>query len=139
MNSLVLTYTPGVCVFPACSGFTPGWVYVHVGGGATCLIGPLLGTRIVGVCCVLYCTGRPHSQNTMSVCWECNLLFVCATIYSLKKLRSIIVKFPLVLWLRTVFPIWCVFYLTDGLWMYPVVYWHYTVAVYCTVIFLSSV
>lgn len=33
MNSLVLTYTPGVNVFPAHSGFTPGWVYVHVGGG----------------------------------------------------------------------------------------------------------
>ena len=90
MNSLVLTYTPGVCVFPARSGFTPGWVYVHVGGGTACFIGPLLGTCIAGVCCVLYCTGRPHSQNTMSVCWECNLLFLCATIYSLKKLRFIV-------------------------------------------------
>ena len=26
MNSLVLTYIPGVCVFPALSSFTPGWV-----------------------------------------------------------------------------------------------------------------
>ena len=34
INSLVLTYTPGVCVFPAHFGFTPQWVYVHVGGGA---------------------------------------------------------------------------------------------------------
>jgi len=74
INSLVLTYTPGVCVFPAHFGFTPGWVYVHVGGGAACLISPILGTCIVGVCCVLHCTGRPHSQNTMSLCWECNLL-----------------------------------------------------------------
>jgi len=41
INSLVLTYSPGVCVFPAHSGFTPGWVYVHVGGGAVCLISPL--------------------------------------------------------------------------------------------------
>jgi hypothetical protein len=64
MNSLVLTYTPGVCVFPARSGFTPGWVYVHVGGGAVCLISPILGTCIVAVCFVLHCTGRPHSQNT---------------------------------------------------------------------------
>jgi len=33
INSLVLTDTPDVCVFPARSGFTPGLVYVHVGGG----------------------------------------------------------------------------------------------------------
>ena len=26
------------CLFPARSGFTPGWVYVHVGGGVACLI-----------------------------------------------------------------------------------------------------
>ena len=129
--SALLTYTPGVCVFPARSTFTPGWVYVHVGGGAMCLISPILGTCIVGVCCVLHCTGRPHSQNTMSLCWECNLLLVCTTIYSLKKLRYIIAKFSLVLWLCTVFLIWCVFCLTDGPQMYPVVLWHYTVAVYC--------
>ena len=48
MNSLVLTYIPGVCVFPARSGFTPGWAYVLVGGCAACLIGPRLGTCIVG-------------------------------------------------------------------------------------------
>ena len=97
MNSLVLTYTPGVCVFPACSGFTPGWVYVHVGGGTACLISPKLGTCIVGFCCVLHCTSRPHIRNTMSLCWECNLLFVGTTIYSLKKLRYTIVEFSLVL------------------------------------------
>ena len=28
MNSLVLTYIPGVCVFPARSGFTPGSLWV---------------------------------------------------------------------------------------------------------------
>jgi len=33
-----LAYAPGVSVFPACSGFTPGWVYVRVDGGAACLI-----------------------------------------------------------------------------------------------------
>ena len=54
MNSLVLTYTPGVCVFPVPSGFTPGWVYVHVGGGAMCLISPKLSTCIVGI--LLSCT-----------------------------------------------------------------------------------
>jgi len=37
INSLVLTYAPGVSVFPATSGFTPGWVYVHAGGGHTLL------------------------------------------------------------------------------------------------------
>jgi len=34
----------------------------------------IMGTRIVGVCYVLHCTGRPYSQNTLSLCWECNLL-----------------------------------------------------------------
>ena len=29
-----LAYAPGVSVFPARSGFTPGWVYVHVDCGA---------------------------------------------------------------------------------------------------------
>ena len=48
MNSLVLTYIPGVCVFPALSGFTAGWAYVLVGGCAACLICPRLGTCIVG-------------------------------------------------------------------------------------------
>ena len=31
-ESLVLTYIRGVCVFPARSGFTPGWACVLVGG-----------------------------------------------------------------------------------------------------------
>jgi hypothetical protein len=48
MNSLVLTCIPGVCVFPASSGFTRGWAYVLVGGCAACLICPRLGTFIVG-------------------------------------------------------------------------------------------
>jgi len=65
MNSLVLTYALGVCVFPARSGLTPGWVYVHVGSGAACLISPKLGTCVVGFCCVLHCTSRLHSQNTV--------------------------------------------------------------------------
>ena len=117
-------------MFPAHSSFTPGWVYVHVGGGPACLLSPILGTCIVEVCCVLHHTGKPYSQNTVSLCWECNFLFACTTIYSLKKLRYIIVKFSLVLWLCTVFLIWWVFYLTDGPRMYPAVFWHYTV-VYC--------
>ena len=33
-----LAYAAGVSVFPTRSGFTPGWVYVHVGGGDACLI-----------------------------------------------------------------------------------------------------
>ena len=31
INSLVLTYAPGNSVFPTRSGFTPGWVCVHMG------------------------------------------------------------------------------------------------------------
>ena len=62
-------------MFPAHSGFAPGWVYVHVCGGAACLISPILGTCVVGVCCVLHCTCSPHSQNTMPLCWECTLWF----------------------------------------------------------------
>jgi len=63
MNNLVLTYAPGVSVFPSRSGFTPGCVYVHVGGGAARLISPILGTFIVGGCCVQHCTGRRYSQK----------------------------------------------------------------------------
>jgi len=44
INSLVLPYAPGVSVFSARSGFTPGWVYVHVGGGTPCC------------CCRVLCT-----------------------------------------------------------------------------------
>ena len=47
-----LAYIPGVCVFPARSGFTPGWAYVLVGGCAACLICPRLGTCIVGFLCL---------------------------------------------------------------------------------------
>ena len=43
-----LAYIPGVCVFPAHSGFTPGWAYVLVVGCAACLICPRLVTCIVG-------------------------------------------------------------------------------------------
>ena len=65
-----LAYIPGVCVFPARSGFSPGWAYVLVGGCAACLICPRLGTcRIFDV---LHCTSRRHSQNTMSLLWEYN-------------------------------------------------------------------
>ena len=49
MNNLILTYTPGVCVFPARSGFNPGWDYVHVGGDVACLISPKLGSCIIGL------------------------------------------------------------------------------------------
>ena len=31
-----LSYAPGVSVFPPRSGFTPGRVYAHMGGGAHC-------------------------------------------------------------------------------------------------------
>ena len=31
INSLVLTYAPGVNVFPTRSGFTPTWTYIHPG------------------------------------------------------------------------------------------------------------
>jgi hypothetical protein len=73
MNSLVLTYIPGICVFPARSGFTTVLAYVLVSGCAACLICPRLGTCIVGFfLCVLNCTRRRHIQNTMSLLWECN-------------------------------------------------------------------
>ena len=43
MNSLVLTYIPGVCVFPARSGFTPGWAYVLNGLRAQSRVSPVVG------------------------------------------------------------------------------------------------
>jgi len=32
LDASYLAYAPGVSVLPACSGFTPGWVYFHVCG-----------------------------------------------------------------------------------------------------------
>jgi len=52
INSLILTYAPGVSVFLARSGFTPGCVCVHVGGGTHCCCCPVL---FVTVCsCLKY-------------------------------------------------------------------------------------
>jgi len=36
LDAWSLVYAPRISVFPARSGFTPGWVYVHVGGGINC-------------------------------------------------------------------------------------------------------
>ena len=63
INSLVLTYAPGVSVFPARSGFTPGWVYVHVGGGTHCCCRVLFLT----VCsCILHCTAIVHRETLVT-------------------------------------------------------------------------
>ena len=32
LDAQSLAYIPGVCVFPASSGFTPAWPYILVGG-----------------------------------------------------------------------------------------------------------
>ena len=60
INSLVLTYAPGVSVFPARSSFTPGWVYVHVGGGTRCCC----RVPFLTVCsCFLLCTATVHRET----------------------------------------------------------------------------
>jgi len=57
IHSLALTYAPCVSVFPARSGFTPGWVYVHVGGGAACLISHIyVSTEYLLMLWVLVCS-----------------------------------------------------------------------------------
>jgi len=92
INSLVLTYSPGVCVFPAHSGFTPGWVYVHVGGGAVCLINLLYWALVLlefVVCCTVLVdlTVRTLYHSVGNVI--CYFVYHCL----LKKLWYIIVKF----------------------------------------------
>jgi hypothetical protein len=61
INSLVRTYAPGVSVFPARSGFTPGLVYVRVGGGTHCCCCHVL---FLAVCsCFLHCTALVHRET----------------------------------------------------------------------------
>ena len=61
INNLLLTYTPGVSVFPARSGFTPGWVYVHVGGGTHCCFYRVLFLTVCS--CFLLCTAIVHHET----------------------------------------------------------------------------
>ena len=61
INSLVLTYAPGVSVFPARSGFTPGWMYVHVSGDTHCCCCHVLFLTVCS--CVLHCTAIVHRQT----------------------------------------------------------------------------
>jgi hypothetical protein len=104
-----LAYAP--CVeFPARSGFTLGWVYVHVGGGPACLIS-LVYLALVLLEFVV-CSTAPVDL-TVRTLYHCVGNVICYFMYHylLKKLWSIIVKFSLVLWLPTVFLILCVFIL----------------------------
>ena len=104
-----LAYAP--CVeFPARSGFTLGWVYVHVGGGPACLIS-LVYLALVLLEFVV-CSTAPVDL-TVRTLYHCVGNVICYFMYDylLKKLWSIVVKFSLVLWLPTVFLILCVFIL----------------------------
>jgi len=42
LDAWSLAFAPGAGVFPARSGFTPGCVYFHVGGGTHCCCCPVL-------------------------------------------------------------------------------------------------
>ena len=105
-----LAYAPGVSVLPARSGFTPGWVYVHVCGGAACLTS-LIYWALVLLEFVVCSTALV--DLTVRTLYHCIRNVICYIMYHylLKKLWCIIVKFSPVLWLRTVLLIWCVFIL----------------------------
>ena len=68
INSLVLTYAPGVSVFPARSGFTPGWVYVHVCGGTHCCCCRVLFLTVCS--CFLHCTVTVHCETLVTLLIE---------------------------------------------------------------------
>ena len=62
-----LAYAPGVSVFPACSSFTPRWVYVHVGGGTHCCCCLVLFLTVCS--CFLHCTAVVHRET---LCYTIN-------------------------------------------------------------------
>ena len=62
-----LAYAPGVSVFPARSGFTPGWVYVHVGGGTHCCC-PVLFLTVCSY--FLHCTAIVHREMFVTLLIE---------------------------------------------------------------------
>ena len=58
-----LAYAPSVSVFPVRSGFTPGCVYVRVGGGTPCCCRVLF----LKVCsCCLRCTAVAHRETLVT-------------------------------------------------------------------------
>ena len=125
-----LAYAP--CVeFPARSGFTLGWVYVHVGGGPACLIS-LVYLALVLLEFVV-CSTAPVDL-TVRTLYHCvgNAICYFVYVYLLKKLWYIIVKFFTGIMAAYRPPNMVCIYRTDGPRMYPVVFWHYTVvAMYC--------
>jgi len=64
-----LAYAPSVSVFPARSGFTPGWVYVHVGCGTHCCC--CCHVLFLTVCsCFLNCTAIVHHEKFVTLLVE---------------------------------------------------------------------
>jgi len=74
INSLVLTYAPGISVLPARSGFTPGWVYVHVGGGTHCCCCRVLFLTVCS--CFLHRTAIVHRETLVTILIESFVHFV---------------------------------------------------------------
>ena len=58
LDVMSLAYAPVVSVFPARSGFTPGWVYVHVCGGTHCSCCPVLFLTVCSCFLLCTCIGR---------------------------------------------------------------------------------
>jgi len=130
INNLVLTYTLGICVFPACSGFVPGWVYVHVGGGATYLSVPYWALVLLEfvVCCTVLV------DLTVRTLYHCvgNVICYCGYHYLFIEETKVCYChiFTGIMAAHRLPNLVCIC-LTDGPRMHPVVYWHYTTAVYC--------
>jgi len=59
-----LAYALGVSVFPACSSFIPGCVYVHVGCGTHCCCCHVLFLTVCS--CFLHCTAIVHCETLLS-------------------------------------------------------------------------
>jgi len=60
-----LAYAPGVSVFPARSGFSPGWVYFHVGGGTHCCCCRVLFRTVCS--CFLHRVAVVHRETLVTV------------------------------------------------------------------------
>jgi len=108
-------------------------VYVHVGGGAACLIS-LIYWAVVLLEFVV-CTAMVDLTVRTLFDSVGNVIYYFMY-HNLLKLWCIVVKFFTGIKAVYRLPNLECIYPTDGPWIYPVVFWHYTVVV-CCVLFLT--
>ena len=120
-------------MFPARSSFTPGWVYVHVGGGAVSLISLKYWALVLlefVVCTALV-------DLTVRTLYDCVGNAICYYMYHylFEKARCIVFRFFTGIMAAYHLPNLECIYPTDGPRIYPMVFWYYTVV--CRVLFLT--